>query len=120
MQMIRPDWTRLKLIILFSVLLTVLKLRFSRVRKYFWFRDMVDIWPEILMTDSSRDVVCSGEVPFLEGRSTRASFSTYNCDGQYKVWLEVVCSSPGVTRTAISKSTNLSVTVLISLLKQNE
>lgn len=76
MQMIRPHWTMLKLMILFSVLRTVLKLRFSRVRKYFWFRDIVDSWPEILITDSSREVVCSGEVPFLEGRSTRASFST--------------------------------------------
>lgn len=76
MQMIKALWIRLKLMILFSVLRTVLKLRFSRVRKYFWLRDMVDSWPEILMTDSSREVVCSGEVPFLEGRSTRASFST--------------------------------------------
>lgn len=86
MQMIRPDWTRLKLMILFSVLLTVLKLRFSRVRKYFWFRDMVDIWPEILMTDSSSEVVCSGEVPFLEGRSTRASFSTCKQGRQSVQW----------------------------------
>lgn len=79
MQMMRPHWTMLKLMILFSVLRTVLKLRFSRVRKYFWFRDIVESWPEILMTDSSREVVCSGEVPFFEGRSTRASFST--CKG---------------------------------------
>ena len=35
MQMIRPIWIKLKLTIRFSVLLTVLKLRFSRVRKYF-------------------------------------------------------------------------------------
>lgn len=38
---IRPSIT-LKLKIRRSVLRTVLKLRFSRVRKYFWFREMVD------------------------------------------------------------------------------
>lgn len=35
MSTIRPHWIRLKLIMRFSVLLTVAKLRFSRVRKYF-------------------------------------------------------------------------------------
>lgn len=35
MQMMSPIWIKLKLTILFSVLRTVLKLRFSRVRKYF-------------------------------------------------------------------------------------
>jgi hypothetical protein len=64
------------LTILFSVLRTVLKLRFSRVRKYFWFRVMVDSWPEILNSDSSRDEVCSGDAPCFAGRVTRASFST--------------------------------------------
>jgi hypothetical protein len=59
-----------------SVLATVLKLRFSRVRKYFWLRDMVESWPEILKMDSSRTDVCSGEVPCLEGSSARDSFST--------------------------------------------
>ena len=34
----------LNLKILCSVLLTVLKFRFSRVRKYFWLRVMVDSW----------------------------------------------------------------------------
>ena len=48
MQMIMAHWIRLKLMMRFSVLRTVLKLRFSRVRKYFWFRVMVDSWPEIL------------------------------------------------------------------------
>lgn len=43
MQTINPIWIMLKLTIRFSVLLTVLKFRFSRVRKYFWFREMVDI-----------------------------------------------------------------------------
>lgn len=38
----------LNLNILPSVLATVLKFLFSRVRKYFWLRDMVDNWPEIL------------------------------------------------------------------------
>jgi hypothetical protein len=40
--MIKPDSIKLKLNILLSVLLTVLKLRFSRVRKYFWLRETVD------------------------------------------------------------------------------
>jgi hypothetical protein len=61
----------------FSVLLTVLKLRFSRVRKYFWLREMVDSCAESLRIDSSRTVVCSGEEPCLEGMAARgASFST--------------------------------------------
>lgn len=72
----RRIWTKLKLTILFSVLRTVLKLRFSRVRKYFWLREMVDIWPEILKRDSSSAEVCSGAEPCFEGRVTRASFST--------------------------------------------
>lgn len=38
----------LKLAMRFSVLDTVAKFRFSRVRKYFWFREMADNWPEIL------------------------------------------------------------------------
>lgn len=141
MQMMRPHWTMLKLMMRFSVLRTVLKLRFSRVRKYFWLRDMVDSWPEILMTDSSREVVCSGEVPFFEGRSTRASFSTckhkrdQSADGRSeqrggrgrrKHWLMwwqqkgTAVVAMAELHTAISKSTNLSVTVLISLSKQNE
>lgn len=57
----------LKLTMRFSVLLTVLKLRFSRVRKYFWLREMVDSWPEILNMDSSKTDVCSGDVPCLDG-----------------------------------------------------
>ena len=64
------------MIIRFSVLRTVLKFRFSRVRKYFWFLVIVDSWPEILKTDSSSTDVCSGELPCFEGRLTRASFST--------------------------------------------
>jgi len=71
---------RLKLIIRFSVLRTVLKLRFSRVRKYFWFRVIVDSWPEILKRDSSSADVCSGDVPFFAGKLTRASFSTFKVD----------------------------------------
>jgi hypothetical protein len=63
--------------ILDSVLRTVLKLRFSRVRKYFWLRVMVDIWPEILKSDSSRVDVCSGDAPSFEGSAPRASFSTW-------------------------------------------
>jgi hypothetical protein len=41
-------WMRLKLAILFSVLRTVLKFRFSLVRKYFWFRVTVDSCPDTL------------------------------------------------------------------------
>lgn len=67
MQMTMTHWIKLKLTILPSVLRTVLKLRFSRVRKYFWFLVMVDSWPEILYIDSSRAEVCSGEVPCLAG-----------------------------------------------------
>lgn len=39
---ISPLSIKLKLKMRFSVLLTVLKLRFSRVRKYFWLREMVE------------------------------------------------------------------------------
>jgi hypothetical protein len=49
---IKPSMT-LKLKILFSVLRTVLKFRFSLVRKYFWFRLIVDNCPESLKRDSS-------------------------------------------------------------------
>lgn len=61
-----------------SVERTVLKLRFSRVRKYFWLREIVESWPESLKRDSSREERCSGEVPCFEGSSARASFSTCN------------------------------------------
>jgi hypothetical protein len=73
----------LKLKILLSVLLTVLKLRFSLVRKYFWFLVIVDSWPESLKIDCSSAEVCSGEVPCLEGRvALRGSFSTCVFDTQ--------------------------------------
>lgn len=62
--------------ILFSVLRTVLKFLFSLVRKYFWFRVIVESCPDTLKTDSSRADVCSGELPCLEGRLTLDSFST--------------------------------------------
>lgn len=76
-QTINPLSTTLKLNILLSVLLTVLKLRFSRVRKYFWLRLMVERSRETFMMDSSRAEVCSGEVPCLEGRRAEGvSFST--------------------------------------------
>ena len=72
-----PPSIKLKLKMRFSVLLTVLKLRFSRVRKYFWLREMVESWAESLRMDSSRTVVCSGEDPCFEGMAARgASFST--------------------------------------------
>lgn len=68
----------LKLNILLSVLRTVLKLRFSRVRKYFWLRLMVDSCPESLKMDSSSADVCSGDVPCLAGSCARCSFSTWS------------------------------------------
>ncbi len=70
----------LKLKILLSVLRTVLKLRFSLVRKYFWLRLMVESWPDSLKIDSSSAEVCSGDVPCLEGSWARCSFSTW-CKG---------------------------------------
>lgn len=76
MHTINPLSTTLKLNIRPSVLLTVLKLRFSRVRKYFCIRLMVDNWPDSLYMDSSRADVCSGEVPCLLGSWARVSFST--------------------------------------------
>lgn len=81
MQTISPLSTTLKLKILVSVLLTVLKLRFSRVRKYFWLRLMVERSRETFMMDSSSADVCSGEVPLLEGRRAEGdSFSTFGVE----------------------------------------
>lgn len=48
MHTINPLSITLKLKIRVSVLFTVLKLRFSRVRKYFCMRLMVDNWPDSL------------------------------------------------------------------------
>jgi hypothetical protein len=110
----------LKLKILLSVLLTVLKFRFSLVRKYFWFLVIVESRPEILKMDSSNAEVCSGDVPCLEGIEARCSFSTY-CPAGQRLMLhgEYAPNRRQATRTAISKSTNFSANVLISLLKQN-
>lgn len=75
---ISPLSIKLKVKMRPSVLLTVLKFRFSRVRKYFWFREMVESCAESFRIDSSRTVVCSGEEPCLAGMMARAaSFSTY-------------------------------------------
>jgi hypothetical protein len=74
----RPLSIKLKVKMRPSVLLTVLKFLFSRVRKYFWLREMVESWAESLRMDSSRTEVCSGDEPCLEGMMARAaSFSTY-------------------------------------------
>jgi hypothetical protein len=73
---IRRTSTTEKLKIRASVLRTVLKFRFSLVRKYFWKREIVESWPESLKIDSSRNEVCSGGVPCLEGRRACGSFST--------------------------------------------
>ena len=75
----------LKLKILRSVLLTVLKLRFSLVLKYFWLRVMVESWPESLNMDSSRAEVCSGDVPCFEGIAARCSCST--CQRIWLAWV---------------------------------
>lgn len=76
----------LKLKILLSVLLTVLKFRFSLVRKYFWFLVIVESSPEILKIDSSNADVCSGDVPCLEGIEARCSFSTWFPGGSANWW----------------------------------
>ena len=110
----------LKLKILLSVLLTVLKFRFSLVRKYFWFLVIVESRPEILKIDSSNAEVCSGDVPCFEGIEARCSFSTYHPEGSATIFQEKGAKSQRLeARTAISKSTNFSANVLISLLKQN-
>lgn len=72
---IKPSIT-LKLKIRLSVLRTVLKLRFSRVRKYFWFREIVDSCADSLKIDSSSAVACSGLAPGRDGSCARSSFST--------------------------------------------
>ena len=58
-----PTSTKLKLKILFSVLLTVLKFLFSLVRKYFCMRLIVLSWLLTLKIVSSSAEVCSGVVP---------------------------------------------------------
>lgn len=74
---IKPSIT-LKFQILRSVLRTVLKFRFSRVRKYFWFREMVDSCADSLKMDSSSADACSGLAPWREGSCARSSFSTWS------------------------------------------
>lgn len=76
MAIMRAICIMLKWTIRFSVLCTVAKFRFSRVRKYFWFREMVESCPETLKMDSSRADVCSGDVPCLDGSWAFDSFST--------------------------------------------
>lgn len=73
---IKPPSIRLKLKILFSVLLTVLKFRFSLVRKYFCCRAKVLTWPYNLSTDSSTPDNCSVEAPAFCGIEERGSSST--------------------------------------------
>jgi len=76
MATIIPLSIRLKFQIRLSVLLTVEKLRFSRVRKYFWLRTIVLICVLILKIDSSSVDVCSGPAPCFCGSDARCSFST--------------------------------------------
>lgn len=121
---IKPSIT-LKLKIRRSVLRAVLKLRFSRVRKYFWLREMVDSWADSLKMDSSRAEACSGVAPCREGSCARSSFSIWwqgAKNRQHQVLARTgFCSHVirAVQHTAISKSTSFSANVDISLLKQN-
>lgn len=73
---ISPLSSKLNLNILPSVLRTVLKFLFSRVRKYFCCRTRVDTWPESFKIVSSTPESCSGVAPAFWGRLERASFST--------------------------------------------
>lgn len=88
MPTIIPTSTKLKLKILLSVLLTVLKFLFSRVRKYFCMRLIVLSWLLTLKMVSSSAEVCSEVVPAFWGRrAERDSSSTYcreGLDGQYR------------------------------------
>lgn len=71
--------SKLKLKTRFSVLLTVLKFLFSRVRKYFCWRVRVEIWLETRRMVSSTPLSCSGDAPDFWGRFARGSSST--CGG---------------------------------------
>jgi hypothetical protein len=76
MPTIIPTSTILNLQILPSVLLTVLKFRFSLVRKYFCIRPTVLNCPLTRLTISSSADVCSGVVPgFCGSEAERDSFS---------------------------------------------
>ena len=75
--------SKLKLNTLFSVLLTVLKFLFSRVRKYFCWRVRVEIWLDTLRIVSSTPLSCSGDAPDFWGRLARGSSST--CCGCQKL-----------------------------------
>ena len=73
---INPPSIKLKLNILLSVLFTVLKFLFSRVRKYFCCRVSVEIWLDNLSTVSSTPLSCSVDTPAFWGRLALNSFST--------------------------------------------
>ena len=73
---IKPLSITLKLKIRFSVLFTVLKFLFSRVRKYFCCLVSVEIWFESFRTVSSTPLSCSVLAPAFCGRLARTSFST--------------------------------------------
>lgn len=70
-----PTSIKLKLKILLSVLRTVLKFRFSRVRKYFCILETVDSCELTLKIVSSSADVCSGDVPPFTGRSAERDSS---------------------------------------------
>ena len=76
MATINPPSIKLKLKILLSVLFTVLKFLFSRVRKYFCCRVRVEIWLDNFSTVSSTPLSCSVETPAFCGRLALYSFST--------------------------------------------
>jgi len=110
-----------------SVERTVEKLRFSRVRKYFWLREMVESCPEILKRDSSSPDMCSAGAASFVGISARSSFSTYYVGHQSGPELRLSMQGLGkaawlggwLALTAISKSTIFSAKVDMSLEKQN-
>lgn len=109
--------TRLKLKILCSVLLTVLKFRFSLVLKYFCILLIVLSWPLTLKIESSSAECCSGLEPAFCGRRADLDSSSTCGESQHHFppWILTLEGE----RTAISKSTILSANVDISLLKQN-
>lgn len=76
MATINPPSIKLKLKILLSVLFTVLKFLFSRVRKYFCCRVRVEIWLDNFSTVSSTPLSCSVETPAFCGKLALNSFST--------------------------------------------
>lgn len=102
----RPPSMRFKLKILFSVLLTVLKLRFSLVRKYFCCLVNVETCPDIFKSVSSTPPSCSVLAPAFWGRFARGSFSTCSPCQMY-------AQMPTIPRVARCTHRNLKVHNLV-------